>query len=163
MGTTHWSTKPDDMGLDWGTSRGREPHEVMIPPGKCVYYWLGCTGKRFRRNRCIPHYREELAWGEYGPPPPIPQPICPRCRQRQKGARSDLCKICRDADRTKEYYAKNADKVKTKQQQWREAHVEEERKRKAIWRMNNNEHINAYNKAWNAKKSAERKAANAST
>lgn len=33
--------------------------EVIIPPGKCVYFWVGCTGFPYRRsNLCRTHYLE---------------------------------------------------------------------------------------------------------
>lgn len=123
-------------------------HEVMIPPGKCVYFWLGCKYPRYRRNRCSKHYKEELALGEFGEPSPAPLPLC-KCRKRNvTSTRSNLCKVCRDHEHAIAYYAEHTDEIKAKAVKWRQEHREEDNKRKALWRQNNRERIRAYDNAW---------------
>ena len=121
----------------------------MIPPDKCVYFWLGCEGKRWRRNRCWKHYREELALGEFGKSEPEPRPLCKQCRKRTvSGPKSDRCEFCRRNEYSSRYYAEHKEQERERQQKWRDDHPEEERKRKALWRQNNREHIRAYEKQW---------------
>lgn len=51
---------PDAYGAGKGVTR-----EVLIPPGRCVYFWLGCEAPREVGNFCQAHHvqdtLEELA------------------------------------------------------------------------------------------------------
>lgn len=90
-GTRTWLTEPD-LTLDWLV--GTKPREVMIPPGKCVYFMFGCQYVIYRRNYCRKHYREIRDSGELIPHQSAPRPRCRKC-DRRAVQRSELCTRCR--------------------------------------------------------------------
>lgn len=43
--------------------KGHRAGEVVIPPGKCVYFWVGCPhGPYLNHNLCREHYYESKGW-----------------------------------------------------------------------------------------------------
>ena len=148
-GTTSWLTLPD-ITTDWAHT-SMEPHEVMIPPGKCVFYWLGCEDKRWRRNYCYAHYTEARATGDLAGPLRTPQNMCTECRVHRSSPKSELCSGCRNRKKTAEYYKDNAETVKERQRQYRQENHERERLRKLAWREANRPKARASVNRWNAK------------
>lgn len=134
-----WDTFPENSSEDYmmGESK-RFPREVMIPPGRCVYYWLGCTRARYSRNYCRPHFDQAREWGDLAPFEPAPTRYCEVCNERKSTRRSKqlydrwLCGKCIAKQFGVKYRAENK---------------EQERLRKKAWRDRNREHYREYSRA----------------
>lgn len=52
-------TKTPHLPASYDVDGKGKAGEVRIPPGKCVYFWVGCKGFPYRRsNLCRTHYME---------------------------------------------------------------------------------------------------------
>lgn len=111
---------PDLLG-SWDHNRS-EPHEVMIPPEKCVYYWLGCEDKRAEGNYCAAHYAESLeiegAFAESDQ-----ARLREYRRVRKAEYRSRVRKRPSRASSQREYYGRHKDKINEAKREARQAGV----------------------------------------
>jgi hypothetical protein len=129
----------------------RIPCPVVIPEGKCVYWWVGCTGRRYGLSdtMCRTHFYELRGWTP-GRGKACPEKGCDRLANKGGGP----CHRCYSRLIGK----KNPEHRRAIEAKHRKLNAEAVRKRKKKWNDDNPERCEGYRRRYRERKEREREA-----